>query len=115
VISGTGLAAPTFLGRLSSGCQRYCSDECANRAGTLRSRYGVDVNDFAARARAQNMRCAICGDEPPSPLHGGLCLDHCHTSLGVRGLLCRQCNSGLGMFRDRPDLMLRAIAYLEAA
>jgi hypothetical protein len=97
------------------GCQRYCSSRVREprahaplsvRRGRIRLR-GPRACPKHALRDLQRRR--------PNPLHGGLCLDHCHTSLGVRGLLCRHCNSGLGMFRDRPDLMLRAIAYLEAA
>lgn len=38
--------------------------------------------------------------------------DHCHKTNSFRGWLCRQCNLGLGMFRDSPDLLQRSINYL---
>ena len=53
--------------------------------------------------------CGICGDPPKEKR---LCIDHDHNTGIVRGLLCHTCNTGLGMFRDSPDLMLKAIAYL---
>jgi hypothetical protein len=40
-------------------------------------------------------------------------LDHCHKHGGNRGYLCNTCNSGLGMFRDSPEVLRKAIAYLE--
>jgi len=58
----------------------------------------------------QDFVCAICKGPPEDTL----CVDHCHDSGRVRGLLCRKCNTGLGSFRDEPDLMLKAIKYLEA-
>lgn len=50
--------------------------------------------------------CAICGSS--ENLH----VDHCHTTGKIRDVLCRECNIGLGHFRDRPDLLLLAIEYL---
>jgi hypothetical protein len=58
----------------------------------------------------QGGRCAICAD-PQEPRSANL--DHCHTSGVVRGFLCAHCNRGLGGFRDRPELLRGAAAYLE--
>lgn len=52
--------------------------------------------------------CSICGSEER------LVVDHCHNSGEVRGMLCNHCNRGLGHFRDNPETMLNAIAYLRS-
>jgi hypothetical protein len=46
---------------------------------------------------------------------GKIYRDHNHVSdeFRIRGLLCQQCNSGIGMFRDNVDFMKNAIAYIE--
>jgi hypothetical protein len=57
---------------------------------------------------AQRFRCAICRAQPPR-----LIVDHCHVSGYVRGLLCQACNQAIGFFRDQPDTMRAAAAYVE--
>jgi len=54
----------------------------------------------------QDGLCAICREAKAEHV------DHDHNTGRVRGLLCFNCNGALGQFRDRDDLMLRAIAYL---
>ncbi len=66
---------------------------------------------YAAMFEAQRGLCAVCGRSSRSKKP--LCVDHCHATGRVRGLLCQHCNSGLGMFEDRPDLLRSALAYLD--
>jgi len=54
--------------------------------------------------------CDICGDEPPIDKRNPI--DHCHTTGKIRGLLCWNCNKGLGAFRDNKQLLQKAINYL---
>lgn len=80
------------------------------RNSTLRSKYGIDLSEYNEMLSSQGGRCAIC-EEPP--VDGALLyVDHCHASGNVRQLLCHPCNAGLGFFRDRPDLLARAQAYV---
>jgi hypothetical protein len=73
------------------------------------------VPDEIAEARevlgeAQDGACAICG-----AVRARLIPDHCHRHGIIRGLLCNSCNTGLGMFRDDPRLLARAIEYVVEA
>lgn len=45
--------------------------------------------------------------------HKELNIDHCHTTGRIRGVLCRMCNWGLGMFKDSKELMIKAAIYIE--
>jgi hypothetical protein len=78
------------------------------RVKDLYQRYGLSVTDYAALLQAQVGTCAICGKPSVKPLH----VDHNHTTGSVRGLLCFKCNSGLGMFSDNVQILLKAVAYL---
>ena len=72
-----------------------------------RMRYGITEAQFAEIAREQYYLCALCGNNVPTDI------DHDDKTRLVRGLLCRRCNLGLGMFRDDPGLLQKAISYLE--
>ena len=63
--------------------------------------YGV------CRTELGKQECRICENK------NDLCIDHNHKTGEVRGLLCRTCNTGIGMLRNSPDLLRSAVAYLE--
>lgn len=81
----------------------------------LRAKYGIDEVDFDRMMADQQQQCAIC-ESPLSDRKGERPhIDHCHETGVVRGLLCPQCNWGLGAFRDNLANIRRAAAYLERA
>lgn len=86
------------------------------RAKHLLARYGLTVEEYDRMLENQNGVCAIC-QEPESAIGRGgrvrpLAVDHDHDTGAVRGLLCNDCNSGLGRFDDDVTRMGAAIAYL---
>jgi hypothetical protein len=50
--------------------------------------------------------CIICGSKE------NLVVDHCHEKNIIRGMLCNNCNMGLGHFKDDPELLEFARIYL---
>jgi hypothetical protein len=72
----------------------------------LKRRYGIGVAEFDALLASQGGVCAICGTSDPQHV------DHDHACGNVRGILCFNCNGGLGQFKDSPDLLQNAIGYL---
>ena len=79
------------------------------RVRHIRFKYGMSVEDYDKLYQDQEGKCAICGSNGQTVLY----IDHCHSTNDVRGLLCQPCNSGLGMFKDNPELLNSAIAYLK--
>jgi hypothetical protein len=79
------------------------------RDGERARRYGLSLADYRALQKRQGNACAIC-----RKVTRVLCIDHCHVTGRVRGLLCRRCNSALGFYADDQRLLRAALAYLQA-
>jgi hypothetical protein len=85
-----------------------------------KKRLKLSIDERKAIYEKYGNSCMICGKNQNNndcPVTGevktsSLCIDHCHKAGEVRGLLCRACNSGLGHFKDNPDLLVNAIKYL---
>jgi Recombination endonuclease VII len=76
----------------------------------LKRRYGIGAEDVVNMLRDQLRRCPICATALTlKTTH----VDHDHKTGSVRAVLCFKCNSGLGQFKDNPDALRRAAAYLE--
>lgn len=74
--------------------------------------YQIDYTQYELLLESQNYKCAICESKIGNNRASRLFVDHCHDTLKVRGLLCSNCNHGLGQFKDSPKLLQRAISYL---
>lgn len=70
-------------------------------------KYNLTLEEFNSIFEQQRGVCAICSASMP------LAVDHNHETDVVRGLLCRSCNCGLGMFKDSAVLLNQAIQYLQ--
>ncbi|MFF0462159.1 endonuclease VII domain-containing protein [Streptomyces mexicanus] len=77
------------------------------RQGHLKRQYGLTEAERDRLIAAQGGVCCICLSAPPEHV------DHCHETGRVRGVLCFSCNAALGQFKDRPDAIRRAAAYVE--
>lgn len=79
----------------------------ARRNKELKSLYGITFSEFEAKTKEQNGRCAVCKKKRKP-----LCVDHNHATGKVRGLLCRACNTSIGMLDDSPEMCEAAAMYL---
>jgi len=80
----------------------------------IKKTYGVTWEDYQEMFDNQKGCCAICKSKVSSSRTTRLFIDHCHSTTRVRGLLCSACNHGLGLFKDSPTLLKRAINYLDS-
>jgi len=78
----------------------------------LRLAYGLSEEEYVSMLKKQNNRCAICL-KSEGFTRDKLYVDHCHSSLENRGLLCQQCNTMIGMAQDKQEVLLNAIKYLQ--
>ncbi len=101
--------------------QEYCSDDCGKIAWNnnyfLRT-YGLSHEQYLQMFEDQEHRCKICqceGFKINSKAKNTLCVDHCHKTGKVRGLLCHNCNRALGLLQDNTNYLQSAIEYLEGS
>ena len=101
--------------------QTYCTDPCGRRAferGYVYNTYGIPLEQYDKMLQDQDHRCAICngvGFRMRKETRSTLCVDHCHTTGRVRGMLCHNCNRALGLFQDNTEFLLKAVRYLEGS
>jgi hypothetical protein len=104
-------ARQTARRKIDNARQRQRRATDADHRDKCRARsHGLSLQDYRAMRERQGNVCRIC-KTPGKPL----CVDHCHATGKVRGLLCRDCNLGLGNYKDNPVFTRAATAYLEAS
>lgn len=88
------------------------------RSGVLRRDYKISEAEYEALNLKQGGLCLICEKSETKTHRDGsllrLSVDHNHATGNVRALLCQACNVGLGSFKDDPQLLIQAAAYLKS-
>lgn len=78
----------------------------------LQSKYGITEDDYQQLLISQEYSCAICKTQNPTGKWKVFAVDHCHDTGIVRGLLCNECNRGMGLLGDSVERLQQAIDYL---
>lgn len=98
----------------NSAKDRYGRTKEQIRSYNRKRAYGVTQEQFDQMVAEQNGLCLICGNPPSGKGKSNILhVDHCHDTGRIRGLLCTNCNCGIGFFKDDPELVKKALAYLE--
>lgn len=87
----------------------------SERSRHLKHRYNITLEEYNTMLEEQGGKCKICNSPETKTSHGTgtFAVDHCHETGKVRGLLCNNCNRGLGLFRDDVVILKSALNYLD--
>jgi len=90
---------------------KHCTSEMHRRQHIRRRCIKMGLSEFEAEQIANKMtiNCEICGVLVGKSFH----IDHCHRTGRYRGLLCANCNSGIGLLGDDPERLGAAMRYLK--
>lgn len=81
------------------------------RNSELKRKYNITSEEYTRILKDQGGVCAICGSSTPGG-PGKFHVDHDHDTGKVRGLLCNNCNLGMGYYKDSIGVHLSAVQYL---
>jgi hypothetical protein len=96
------------MARLKAENPEKCRQD--RRRWQLSVKYGLTFELKEVLVKSQGGVCLIC----LSPIVAETCAtDHCHEGDYIRGMLCKSCNSALGLFKDSPEILRNAANYLE--
>jgi len=94
--------------------QQYHGNYEKNRNYYYKKIYGITLEQFNKTLQKQDGCCAICDEVSSHKRHKHLSVDHDHKTGKVRGILCDNCNQGLGKFKECRKLLMKAAEYLNA-
>ena len=83
----------------------------SNRNTMYRKKYGITLYEYNEMLKSQNGVCAICLNFCDTGMN--LAVDHDHNTGKIRALLCKNCNTAIGLFKENTNYISRAIEYLE--
>lgn len=75
------------------------------------TKYGITLEEYNNLLITQKNECKICHKHITQSKYA-FDVDHEHSTGIIRGLLCRQCNTALGLFKEDTEILLNAIIYL---
>lgn len=116
---------------IKTGKQRkFCSNKCRTRFNTaswrknnpgkdskqkriysLRTKYGITLQEYNNLFQKQSGCCAIC-KKHQTDLIKTFHIDHNHKTGEIRGLLCQQCNHAIGLLKDDSEIIASALEYV---
>lgn len=99
-----------FTPKKTRRAMKYCSRECLDLSKGREKHYGINRAEMEFILATQDDACAIC-HTTEDVRH----VDHCHDTGKVRGVLCSNCNTALGLLKDDTAAMRRAIGYVTHA
>lgn len=111
------LKKPKVEFRIKRICKDGLGSECKDCGSfrEIKKKYGLSKSKWLSIYKDQNCLCAIClqhGSTNKRQPYRPLVVDHCHKTGRIRGLICDNCNRGIGYLQDDVSTLARAINYL---
>lgn len=104
-----------YRDKAKMSAKRWQANNPDKRHNQRMRKYGITATEYNRILEEQHGGCAICGRaNSGDSTHVRFHVDHCHSTGVVRGLLCSNCNTGIGKFEDDPDRLNKASMYLRA-
>lgn len=75
-------------------------------------KYNLTLEEYSKLVESQDNKCGICNKVFTNNIQA--CVDHDHTTNIVRGILCRNCNYGLGLLGDNLESAINVVNYLKS-
>jgi len=110
-------ANPGFVRKMRQYSRQYREREDFRRNARIsyvRYRHKLSEDQYLALLRKQKNRCAICRKRFIDTPKYRCCVDHCHKTKRVRGLLCHRCNVAIGLLDEDPVRIGRIVGYLRS-
>lgn len=82
------------------------------RKTNLKKCYGITIEQYQLILESQDLKCAVCNKEHQELEKKRLVVDHCHTTNKVRGLLCNNCNTALGLLKENVQVVDKLKDYI---
>jgi hypothetical protein len=96
---------------LELGRKYYANNRRKKANRRYLQKYGITIEQKEQFLKNQDNKCAICQTTDPGSRNWHL--DHDHKKNVIRGILCENCNHGLGVFKDNKDFLYNAYVYLQ--
>lgn len=103
---------PEYNAQTRAKVKEYQTSHPHVRKAQRIKKFGITLDEFNQLLEAQSGKCAICGYSDRSDSNFFPVVDHDHATGKVRGLLCMNCNTAIGKFKDDINIIKSAINYL---
>lgn len=98
---------------------KYHANPDKYASSTMKATYGITLEQYRSILKSQHNVCVVCRNGEVAVDKNGktrrLAIDHCHSTGIIRGLLCSQCNTALGLMKDNAENIRRLAFYSEVA
>jgi len=102
------------IGCAIDGCvERYAGNGYCMKHYEMQRKYDLSPERYEEILLSQGRVCAICEKQPSQNRGDSIVVDHDHDTGEVRGLLCSNCNRGIGLLQDSVNLLNSAASYLK--